>query len=151
MRDVLKVGMGETLSFEVPREKTVPFLYPESAEFQAIPEVFATGYMIGLMEWCCVRSLAPALEDGEGSLGIAINVSHLAPTPPGARVVVEAEIIAIDGRKISWHVVARDEVDLIGEGTIGRAVVRWSSFTQRVAEKTATIAARRATKPSGTD
>jgi fluoroacetyl-CoA thioesterase len=43
MRDILRVGMVETIEFKVPREKTVPFLYPESPEFQAIPEVFATG------------------------------------------------------------------------------------------------------------
>lgn len=143
MRANLRPGMVETLEFEVPREKTVPFLYPESPEYQAIPEVFATGYMIGLMEWCCVRSLAPALEDGEGSLGTAINVSHLAATPPGSRVTVTATIETIDGRSVQWHVLARDEIDVIGEGTIGRTVVEWTRFNRKLAEKTEAISALR--------
>lgn len=143
MRSILRPGMVETLTFEIPREKTVPFLYPEAPEFQAIPEVFATGYMVGLMEWCCVRSLAPALEDGEGSLGTAINVSHAAATPPGSQVTVTATVEQVDGRSITWRVVARDEIDVIGEGTIGRMVVRWERFNQKVAEKAAAIAALR--------
>lgn len=143
MRPILRPGMVETLSFEVPREKTVPFLYPEAPEFQAIPEVFATGYMVGLMEWCCVRSLAPALEAGEGSLGTAINVNHAAATPPGSHVTVTATIEQVDGRSITWRVVARDEIDVIGEGTIGRTMVRWERFNQKVAEKAEAIAALR--------
>lgn len=143
MRDVLRPGMAEAIEFEVPREKTVPFLYPESAEFQEYPEVFATGYMVGLMEWCCIRSLAPALEEGEGSLGTAIDVSHVAATPPGSRVQVTATVQSVSGREVTWHVLARDDLDIIGEGRIGRTVVRWSSFNRRLAEKTATIAAMR--------
>lgn len=143
MRDILRPGMVETIEFVVSREKTVPFLYPESAEFQAIPEVFASGYMVGLMEWCCVRSLAAALEDGEGSLGTAFDVSHVAATPPGSTVRVCATIEAVEGRKVTWRVVARDDLDIIGEGRIGRTVVRWKTFERRLAEKAAAIAALR--------
>lgn len=143
MRNTLRLGMVETIEFEVPREKTVPFLYPESAEFQEFPEVFATGYMVGLMEWCCVRSLAHALEEGEGSLGTAINVSHIAATPPGSRVQVKATVESVRGREVIWHVVARDDLDVIGEGQIGRTVVKWSSFSGRLAEKSAAIARMR--------
>jgi fluoroacetyl-CoA thioesterase len=143
MRDILRVGMVETLEFTVPREKTVPFLYPESPEFQAIPEVFATGYMVGLMEWCCIRSLAPALEEGEGSLGTAIDVSHVAPTPPGSRVTVTATVESVDGRAVTWRVVARDDFDLIGEGKIGRSVVDWSRFERRLAVKASALATLR--------
>jgi Predicted thioesterase len=143
MRPILRPGLVETFTFEVPREKTVPFLYPEAPEFQAIPEVFATGYMVGLMEWVCVRALAPALEDGEGSLGTAINVTHTAATPPGSRVTVTATLERIEGRSLTWRVVARDELDVIGEGTIGRVVVRWDRFNQKLAEKAAAISALR--------
>ena len=149
MRDVLEIGQTEILDFVVTREKTVPFLYPESPEFQAIPEVFATGYMVGLMEWCCIRSLAPALEPGEGSLGTRIDVSHAAATPPGGRVRVEATIETIEGRRVQWRVVARDDIDVIGEGVIGRTVVVWSRFEQALAKKAEAIAARTAGEVEG--
>lgn len=135
MRDILRPGMSETIEFDIPREKTVPFLYPEFREFQEIPEVFATGYMVGLMECCCIRSLACALEPGEGSLGTLINVTHVAPTPPGGRVTVTATVEEVAGRKIVWRIVARDDIDVIGEGKIGRAVVQWERFNQMVAKK----------------
>lgn len=100
MRGNLKVGLRKTMQFRIGREKTVPALYPESAEFRAFPEVFATGFMVGLMEWCCIRSLEPALEPGEGSLGTLIEVTHEAPTPPGSLVTVDAVVEEISGRRI---------------------------------------------------
>lgn len=143
MRDVLRVGMVETIEFEVSREKTVPFLYPESPEFREFPEVFATGFMVGLMEWCCIRSLAHALEEGEGSLGTSIEVSHVAATPPGSQVLVTATVQSVNGREIIWHVRARDEISVIGEGRIGRTVVEWVRFNRRLADKAAAIIALR--------
>lgn len=135
MRAILTIGTTTFHTFTVTREKTVPFLYPESSEFQSIPEVFATGYMVGLMEWACIVSLAQALEEGEGSLGTLIEVTHEAPTLPGQTVTVEATIASIDGRKITWNVIARDEFDIIGRGRIGRTVVSWERFNGALAKK----------------
>ena len=135
MRSTLTIGSKTVHSFTVTRDKTVPFLYRESPEFQSIPEVFATGYMVGLMEWACIRSLAPALEEGEGCLGTLIEVTHEAPTLPGQTVTVEATIAEIDGRKVYWNVLARDEIDIIGRGRIGRAVVSWDRFKAGLARK----------------
>lgn len=139
MLDVLKVGDKEFLEFKVTAEKTVPFLYPESPEFQEIPQIFATGYMVGLMEWCCMRSISKALEKGEGSLGTLIQISHLAPTLPNSTVKVEATIVKIDGRKVVWQVLAKDETDTIGEGLIGRSVVMWNRFEKILANKKSAI------------
>ena len=139
MHSNLNIGDKTTHSFTVTREKTVPFLYPESPEFQAIPEVFATGYMVGLMEWTCILSLKPALEDGEGCLGVLIDVSHEAPTLPGQTVTVEATIASIEGRKVIWDVVARDELDVIGRGRIGRAVVVWDRLKSGLEKKAARL------------
>lgn len=135
MRSILTIGDHTSHSFTVTREKTVPFLYPESAEFQEIPEVFATGYMVGLMEWACILSLKPALEEGEGCLGVLIDVTHEAATLPGQTVTVEAIVTSIEGRKVIWDVVARDEIDVIGRGRIGRAVVNWERFKSGLARK----------------
>ena len=140
MLDVLRPGMTATLDFKVPREKTVPFLYPEAPEFHQIPEVFATGFMVGLMEWACVRSLAPALEPGEGSVGTLIQVSHVAATEPGSVVKVTVTVERVEGRKVAWTVAAHDELDLIGEGRIERFVVVWDRFSKRMQDKAAAIA-----------
>jgi fluoroacetyl-CoA thioesterase len=137
MKSTLKPGLTHSFSYRVPENKTVPFTYPESPEIAAMPKVFATGFMIVLMEWTCLQLLAPHLDAGEGSVGIHVNVSHTAATLPGMTVMVEAECIAIEGRKAAFKVRAHDGVELIGEGRHERAVVVWDKFNARVAEKAA--------------
>ncbi|RAI44777.1 thioesterase family protein [Rhodoplanes roseus] len=137
MKPTLTPGLTHRLAFAIPASKTVPYLYPEAPEFQAMPEVFATGFMVGLMEWACVQLLAPHLDAGEGSLGTHIDVSHLAATPPGLTVTVEAECVAVDGRKLAFRVKAHDGVDPIGEGRHERVVVAWDKFNARVGDKAA--------------
>jgi fluoroacetyl-CoA thioesterase len=107
-----------------------------------MPKVFATGFMVVLMEWVCIQLMAPHLDEGEGSLGTHIDVSHLAATPPGFTVTVDVECIEVSGRKLVFMVRAHDGVDLIGEGRHGRAVVRWDRFNARVADKAAAGAAK---------
>jgi len=67
MKPTLKPGMTHRFSYQVPENKTVPYTYPESPEIAAMPKVFATGYMIVLMEWVCTQLLAPHLDPGEGT------------------------------------------------------------------------------------
>lgn len=135
MKDTLQPGAKTQFKYRVPATKTVPHLYPEAHEFQLMPTVFATGYMVGLMEWTCLHIIAPHLDEGEGSLGIHINVSHLAATVPGQTVTVEAECTKVAGRRLYFHVKAHDGIDLIGEGEHQRMVVNWEKFEQRVNEK----------------
>ncbi len=135
MKATLRPGVKATFSYQVPREKTVPFIYPEAPEMLAMPEVFATGFMVALMEWTCVKALAPHLDEGEGSVGVHVDVSHDAATPAGMTVTVEAEVTEIEGRRIWFHVRAHDGVDQIGEGYHRRAVVEWAKFNARIAEK----------------
>ncbi|WP_374652333.1 thioesterase family protein [Dongia sp.] len=137
MKDTLKVGDTHAFRFRVTDAKTVPALYPESPDFRSMPAVFATGFMVGLMEWACIDALKPHLDEGEGSLGVHIDVTHLAATPPGMEVSVHVTCTRIDGRRIAWHVRAEDEMELIGEGSHQRAIVRWDRFGQKVAEKAA--------------
>jgi fluoroacetyl-CoA thioesterase len=135
MKASLKPGLKHRLSFRVSDSKTVPYLYPEAADFQTMPRVLATGYMVGLFEWACIELLRPHLDDGEGSLGIHVDFNHTAATPPGLTVTVDAECTAVNGRKVSFHVRGHDGVDLIGAGRHDRAVVVWEKFNARVAEK----------------
>ena len=141
MKHILKPGAVHQFRYRVPIEKTVPHLYPESPQFRAMPEVFATGFMVGLIEWACIQALEVELEPGEGSLGTFISVSHLAATPPGMTVTVTVNCSSVEGRQLSWAVVARDEREVIGEGHHTRTVVRWDRFLNKVAEKAATIGA----------
>jgi fluoroacetyl-CoA thioesterase len=135
MKDTLKPGLTHTLTFKVPESKTVPRLYPEAPGFTVMPEVFATGFMVGLFEWACIELMAPHMDPGEGSLGIHVDFSHTAATPPGLIVTVMATLIKVEARQLEFEVRGHDGVDEIGGGRHRRAVVRWDKFNQRVAEK----------------
>jgi fluoroacetyl-CoA thioesterase len=135
MPSKLAPGAKITFRFTVPDTKTVPHLYPESEDFRAMPGVFATGFMVGLMEWACLELLKPYLSEGEGSLGIHINVSHIAATLPGQTVSVEAQCTKVEGRRVTFSVRAHDGVERIGEGTHERVIVPWDVFRSRVAAK----------------
>jgi fluoroacetyl-CoA thioesterase len=137
MKSTLEPGATVTFAYVVPETKTVPCLYPDSPEFAGMPGVFATGFMVGLMEWTCMRVLAPHLDAGEGSLGIDIDVNHTAATLPGQTVTVVAECTEVRGRRVTFKVVAHDGIDKIGEGTHGRAVVPWDRFKAGVNAKAA--------------
>jgi fluoroacetyl-CoA thioesterase len=135
MKPTLQPGATAQHAFRIPAEKTVPHLYPEAPEFRAMPTVFATGFMVGLMEWTCLKVIEPYLDEGEGSLGVHIDVSHLAATVPGQTVTVDAECTKIEGRRLHFHVKAHDGLDLIGEGNHQRMIVDWEKFEQRVNDK----------------
>ena len=126
-----QAGLKHRFSYTVPVSKTVPHLYDESPELAVMPEVFATGFMVGLMEWTCVQLMAPHLDDGEGSLGIHIDVSHKSATPPGIAVTVDAECIEVRGPRAKFKVSAHDGVDEIGSGTHERFIVSWDRFNRR--------------------
>ncbi len=135
MKDTLKPGAAAQFAFRVTAEKTVPHLYPEAPEFREMPTVFATGFMVGLMEWTCMKVLEPHLEPGEGSLGVHIDISHIAATVPGQTVTVDAECTKVEARHVWFRVKAHDGIDLIGEGRHERIIIPWARFVSRVNEK----------------
>ncbi len=135
MKSTLTAGLEHTLRFRVTREKTVPFVYPESDLFREMPDVFATAFMVGFMEWACMEALRPYLDEGERTLGTMINVTHQAATPPGMEVTAHVRCIEVDGKRTVWEIEARDEVDLIGKGTHERFVGDMEKFSGRVATK----------------
>ncbi|NQV83267.1 MAG: thioesterase family protein [Rhodospirillales bacterium] len=135
MKPSLVVGLTHTHRFTVTDAKTVPGLYPESPDFVAMPKVFATGFMVGFIEWACLELLKPHMDEGEGSLGVHIDVDHRAATPPGMEVTADVEVTEVDGRKVSFCVTARDEVEVISEGTHQRFIVDWERFNAGLAEK----------------
>lgn len=98
-------------------------------------QVLATPVMINLMEAAALDAMEAALPAGRQSLGTHLNVSHVAATPVGMRVVAEAEVLAVDGNKVSLRVSAHDESGLIGDGTHARVVVDSAKFNARVQAK----------------
>lgn len=97
--------------------------------------VFATPYMVALMEQAAASSLSDHLDEGLGSVGIHLDVTHESATPIGMKVWAESEVIAIDGKQISFTVSAYDEVGLIGRGTHKRAVINVERFLSKVDQK----------------
>jgi fluoroacetyl-CoA thioesterase len=136
VKDTLQPGISCEHRFIVPQSKTVPALYPEADEFLAMPEVFATGFLVGLLEWTCIRAVNPHLDwPHEQTVGIRIDVSHQAATPPGLEVTVKAQLIAVEGRKLTFTVEAHDGVDLISTGRHERFVIHRETFDSKLAPK----------------
>jgi len=138
MKDTLAPGLAVSFSFRVPESKTVPHLYSEAAEFQQMPAVLATGYLVGLVEWACLRAIEPHLDwPREQTLGTHVSLSHAAATPPGLTVTVTGRLVAVEGRRLRFEVSAHDGVDTITEGTHERVVVDAERFRGAVAKKAA--------------
>ena len=136
MKDSLQPGLKFEFQFEVPDNKTVPHLYPESPEFQAMPRVLATGYMVGLFEWACIQALNPHLDwPREQTVGITVNLSHVAATPPGLVVTVRVLLEKVEGRKLTLFIEADDGVDLISQGYHERFVIDAEKFNRKVEAK----------------
>jgi len=141
MKSTLVPGIALAFRYTVADDKTVPHVYPESPLFREMPSVFATAYLVGLLEWACIEAIAPHLDPGEQSVGTGVWVTHSAATPPGLTVTVEVSLLKVEGRRLTFSVRAHDGVDPIGEGTHERFVIDRERFVRKVAEKAA--AARR--------
>lgn len=136
MKETLKPGITYEHRFVVPSSKTVPALYPESEEFAAMPEVFATGFLVGFLEWACIKAINPHLDwPSEQTVGSHIDVSHEAATPPGLEVTARVELIEVSGRKLVFEVEAHDGVDRISKGRHERFVINKEKFDAKVGEK----------------
>jgi fluoroacetyl-CoA thioesterase len=135
VRPSLAAGLKLTFRYEVPEDKTVPHVFAESERFREMPPVFATAFMVGLLEWACIEAMQPHLDPGEQSVGTGIWVTHSAATPPGLTVTVDVALIAAEGKRLTFEVRAHDGVDPIGEGRHERFVVDRERFMKKVAAK----------------
>jgi len=136
MKESLKPGIKYVHKFVVPSSKTVPALYPEADEFLAMPEVFATGFMVGFLEWACIKCINPHIDwPREQTVGTHINVTHQAATPPGLEVTASVELVEVDGKKLVFQVEAHDGIDLISKGRHERFVINREKFDAKVGEK----------------
>ena len=100
-----------------------------------VVSVFATPMMIAKMEHAALECLSPFLEKGETSVGVMMNSTHDAATPCGMKVNIKAEIVAVDRKKISFEIIARDEKDQIGKASHDRFVVNKDRFESKAQAK----------------
>ena len=136
MRDTLRAGLRHSFRYRVPESKLVPALFPEAREFQQMPRVFATGYLVGLVEWTCIQAVNPHLDwPREQTVGTRLDLTHTAPTPPGNEITVEVELTSVDGRRLGFRVSARDDAASICEGTHERFVIDAEKFNARLAPR----------------
>lgn len=136
MGDTLQPGITSELTFKITESKTVPFLYPESPEFRIMPKVLATGFMVGLFEWACIKAINPHINwPDEQTVGTDVKLSHLAATPPGLTVAVKVKLEKVEGRKLTFSIVAEDGVDKISEGTHERFIINTAKFNAKVETK----------------
>ena len=95
----------------------------------------ATPAMCALMEEAAQAAVQPYLEDGEGTVGITLSITHEAPTPLGATVTAKATVSAVEGRKITFDIEASDGIGVIGRGTHERFVINNEKFMAKVASR----------------
>ena len=117
------------------REQTVTAGMSAARIGSGLVEVFATPMMVALIEQTCLESVIPYLEEGQGTVGTLVNVSHVSATPVGMRVWCESELVEVDRRRLVFKVKAYDECGLIGEGTHERFVIDNSKFMEKIKKK----------------
>jgi len=127
--DALKPGLRGRAELVVGEEHTAPRVGSGRVH------VLATPVMINLIEAAALDAVERLLPAGRQSLGTVLNVRHVAATPVGMRVSATAEVTSVEGRTIRFRVEARDERELIGDGTHERVVVNVAKFDQRVQRK----------------
>ena len=131
MKSRPSIGTVGQLTFTVGQEHVIDFAT------DGMPAVLATPRLIGLIERTARESMYPFLEADERTVGVEIEIRHLAPTPPGATVTCITRVIQVDDRQFTFQVEARDAHEVIARGLHKRAVIRVSSFARRLAAKAA--------------
>ena len=125
----IEIGMRGRAEVHVTPDNTA-----QAAGSGLVP-VFATPWMVALMENAAVQAVQPALAADEGTVGTRLDVTHDAATPVGMKVWAEAEVTAIEGRRITFAVSAFDEAGRIGGGTHERFIIKPEKFLARVQAK----------------
>lgn len=129
MKHPPKVGSTHTKEFTVDDSRTIDF------EQQDLPPVLATPWLIWLLEETALEAMLPVLDEGEMTVGVHVDVEHLAPTPVGQRLSCTTRVVHADGPLVSFQVEARDERELVAKGLHKRRVVTVERFLERVRQK----------------
>lgn len=131
MLDTLATGLRHTVEQKVDRSMTSPAVSLEFGALADMPPVLATTAMAGVAEAACIEALKPYLSPGEITVGIRFDMAHTAPIPVGLTVTADVELIAINGRRLTFAVICRDQAGPVGTGTHERFVVQRIRFMER--------------------
>jgi predicted thioesterase len=129
MKSAPKIGTTGETTFVVEAKHCIEFAA------DGMPAVLSTPNLIGILERTARQSIAPFLNADERSVGVEIELRHLAPTPLGAKVTATARVIGCSGRFVDFQIEARDEQELIIRGVHKRAVIQVGSFAKRLLAK----------------
>lgn len=121
----MEIGLKASFETDVTKECSAKEMKSGSLE------VYATPSMVALMEYVSCLCIEDELEEGQTSVGTALNIKHVSATPVGMKVRCESELIAVDGRALTFSVKAYDEAGLIGEGEHQRFIVDSEKFTKK--------------------
>jgi predicted thioesterase len=130
MKQSLRPGLSKVKRLEVDAGRTIAFMGEEG-------RVYATPNLVRDIEQTCRDLLLEHADPGEDSVGMGISITHLAPTLPGMHVEITATVKAVEGRKITFDVVAKDDLEPIGSGTHTRFFVDINKTHERVKAKAA--------------
>lgn len=117
------------------QEMTVTEEYTAKTMGSGVMDVYATPAMLALMEKTAFTSVTPYLGEGCGTVGIKVDIEHVAPSPVGMKITCESELVAIEGRKLIFSVEASDEKGLIGKGTHERFIIESKKFQEKTDKK----------------
>lgn len=134
MKPSLQPGVSNLKRIDIDPDRTISFM-GEGAR------VYATPRLIGDIEFTCRDLIMQHADPGEDSVGMEVAVKHLAPTLAGSTVEITARIIAVDGRKVTFEVSAKDELDAVSAGTHTQFVVEVARTKERLKAKAAKLAA----------
>ncbi len=136
MKETLRPGATKTKRLAVDKDRTIGFMGEEG-------RVYGTPYLVGDIERTCRDLLLDHADAGEDSVGMEVSVRHLAPTLMGMEVEITATVKAVDGRKVTFEVAAKDEIEAIAASTHTRFVVDVAKTHERLKAKAAKRAAAR--------
>jgi predicted thioesterase len=130
---IIQPGMSKEETYQVEEEYSAIHVGSGSVR------VLATPWMIAFMERVARKFLGELLPEGFSSVGVRVDVQHLAPSPVGSRVTARAEVVSVEGGKVNFYVEAWDELERIGAGSHQRVVIDEARFLRRVAAKTESL------------
>jgi fluoroacetyl-CoA thioesterase len=139
MKSGLNIGAEHSESLKIDTSLTVPHVSRHFTSFKTMPDVFATAFLVGFVEWTCVELIKAFYDPDEDSVGTHINLSHEAATPIGDTATAKVKLETIEGRKLIFSYVCTDLSGVIGRGTHERAIIKRSKFDERLSAKAAEL------------
>jgi len=134
MKDSLRPGVSRVGRIQIDRDRTIGFMGEEG-------RVYATPRLVQDIEHTCRNLILEHADDGEDSVGIDVSIRHLAPTLPGMTAEITATVSAVEGRKVTFEIAAKDNLEPICAGTHSRFVVDKGKTLERLKAKAAKFAA----------